>query len=215
MSSLQAEVMKQGVWFESLNAEEAEYNYQQYLVTQASKQDITKPCKSSTAVKTTRSNNTEMGKSSVSQQIAAARQKIQESYSDANTQSIQHLDSGALQAEIKEIRSSSEKVSKMVSDMSKLFVSFEKRISHLESLSLPASNKEVSVSKDVSKVHIAPSGNKLESKQEVKKVPVRKDCTSTLSESIVKNKKLVFCYNILYASCIVIYLDKLTRLPKL
>ena len=203
MMALEAELMKQDVWFEQFAVEEAEYKYQQYLCSKKSKKSVEQ---GNETLSTTKGKTVKGSRSGLAQQIAQARQKIKESYSttaDSESTAI-NANTDGLHSEIKEIRESSEKVYKLVSDMSKMFSNFESRISRLESLSTDPAKLLHEVQTKVSKTDqghgsVSEKSPPIEEINPMKKearAPLRKDiCISTLSESlhnIIPNNLLTY-----------------------
>uniref|UniRef100_H2YHW6 Translation elongation factor EF1B beta/delta subunit guanine nucleotide exchange domain-containing protein n=1 Tax=Ciona savignyi TaxID=51511 RepID=H2YHW6_CIOSA len=107
-----AEAMKAGIWFDRSKVEDAEYKYQEYLV-RGSVKVVTKPKKAA-------------GQSSggVSQKIAEARQKIQDTLKDTSSASSSN--------DVEELKKQVKELNGKINAMTKNFQSLESRLSALE-----------------------------------------------------------------------------------
>jgi len=146
-----ADAMKEGVWFDQVKVEEAEYNYQMFLAgkpvaTAAAQQANVNKNKGGSKpkvekVEQSKANKEEAATPSggLAKQIADARQKIKDSITSYTPSEAQQQDSSAdLSAEVQKLRLENEKLHKVVSDMTSRFAALESRLSALEGGAAPA-----------------------------------------------------------------------------
>jgi len=145
-----ADAMKEGVWFDQVKVEEAEYNYQMFLAgkpvaTAAAQQaNVNKNkggSKPKVEIEQSKANKEEAATPSggLAKQIADARQKIKDSITSYTPSEAQQQDSSAdLSAEVQKLRLENEKLHKVVSDMTSRFAALESRLSALEGGAAPA-----------------------------------------------------------------------------
>jgi len=116
-----ADAMKEGIWFDQVKVEEAEYNYQMFLAG--------KPVATAAAQEANVNKNKGGSKPKV--------EKVEQS--KANKKEAQQQDSSAdLSAEVQKLRLENEKLQKVVSDMTSRFAALESRLSALEGGAAPA-----------------------------------------------------------------------------
>jgi len=146
-----ADAMKEGIWFDQVKVEEAEYNYQMFLAgkpvaTAAAQQANVNKNKGGSKpkvekVEQSKANKKEAATPSggLAKQIADARQKIKDSITSYTPSEAQQQDSSAdLSAEVQKLRLENEKLQKVVSDMTSRFAALESRLSALEGGAAPA-----------------------------------------------------------------------------
>jgi len=146
-----ADAMKEGIWFDQVKVEEAEYNYQMFLAgkpvaTAAAQQANVNKNKGGSKPKVEKVEQSKVNKKEaatpsggLAKQIADARQKIKDSITSYTPSEAQQQDSSAdLSAEVQKLRLENEKLQKVVSDMTSRFAALESRLSALEGGAAPA-----------------------------------------------------------------------------
>ncbi|XP_076811424.1 elongation factor 1-delta-like isoform X1 [Clavelina lepadiformis] len=134
-----AEAMRNGIWFERPKFEEAEYKYQEYLVRSSTGENVV-----ATPVTGTKKVDAKK-EGSVSQQIAQARQKIQNSLKDSSSSVAGEAEVEALRKQVEDMAKENELLRRMVTEMTQKFDKLDGRLSALESQGDGAPSKPVPV----------------------------------------------------------------------